>query len=62
MSYKKAMAAGAKQQARNAQQVAKSSNVNKSIGGKCMMADCDSPATFQHGRLKVCRDHKDELS
>lgn len=57
MSWKKANAAGAKHQARAAEE--RESNPHKSIGGKCMFTGCTSPATFQKSKLKVCRDHKD---
>lgn len=63
MSYKKAMAAGAKQQARTALAAAnaKSSNVHKSVGGKCSMGGCGSPATRHIKGKNFCRDCAKDL-
>lgn len=59
VSWKKAMNAGAKQKARTAE--AKDSDPRRSFGGKCAMADCDSPATVRRGRHNYCRACAAEL-
>ncbi len=61
MSWGKAMAAGAKQQAKTANQRTKDTKVHKTFGGKCAMSGCDDPATVRRGKHNYCRTHGAEL-
>lgn len=59
MSYSRAMAAGAKQRLRVMSQPAVVTTVRRR--DRCHYTGCGSPATFQSGRLRVCRFHKQGL-
>ncbi len=63
MSWGKAMAAGAKQQAKTAaaEAKAKPTKVHKTFGGKCAIAGCGNSATVRRGKHNYCRTHGAEL-